>query len=177
MQIDGRSADFSSAKKKKKKKKIRLNRMWCNTACLKCFKRRLSLRGVLLTQFPRRINDEVWRKKKTTIDEWRICIFRQTPNLLSRGSKCTFFFPLSLSSHLLIPNPIHQEWRWVKIAYFVKCDQFEPRIHRTPSVCFRTRFSEVVSRFLNPQVSSGHITKPTQFGSELAVFAHMRPRI
>lgn len=30
---------------------------------------------------------------------------------------------------------------------------------------------------LNPQVSSGHITKPTQFGSMLAVFARMRPRI
>lgn len=98
-------------------------------------------------------------KKKNTIDERRICIFRQTPNLLSRGSKCTFFFPLSLSlsSHLLIPNPIHEEWRWAKIVYFVKCDQFEARIHRV-GVCVlpRSLFRSGVPVFKSPSLKWAH---------------------
>lgn len=68
--------------------------MWCNTVCLKCFKRRLSLRGVLLTQFPRRINDEVWKKKtRSTNSEYA---YSGRLQISFHGGVRAHFFPLSL---------------------------------------------------------------------------------
>lgn len=95
------------------------------------------------------------------------CIFKQpdlTLNLFSRWRMCIFFY------HLLIPNPIHGQWMDVSIIlYFVKCDQIE--LEADWILCISGRlylfiFSRSGALVLNPWVSSGHITKPTQFGSK-----------
>lgn len=140
-----------------------------------------------MTQFPLGINDEVRGKKKNnTSDEYAYS--HRLPNLFSRGSKSRFFFSLLFipSSRLLIPKShLRKNGGERKIVYFVKRDQFRAADF---AVCVfpPLRFSEVLSRFLNPPPLPPHLPtksqvgtsqKPTQFGSELAVFAHMRPRI
>lgn len=148
-------------------------RMWCNTECFKRLQRCLSWRKVLLTPFHRRINDEVPKKKDDQLAR-NMHIQTNWLQISFHGGVSAQFF-----SHLLIPKPIHGRMEVSETLQFVKCDQIKPKAEFNGwilRICMLL-FSEVVSRFLNPQVSSGHITKPTQFGSELAVFAHMRPRI
>lgn len=98
-----------------------------------------------------------------------------------------FFFLLFLllpTSHLLIPKShSRKNGGESKIVYFVKCDQFRAEDFAFRRLCVSSilLFRSAVPVFKSPPLPTksqvGTSQKPTQFGSELAVFAHMRPRI
>lgn len=98
-----------------------LNRMWCNTVCFKALQRRLSLKKVLLTCSISSQN-KWWGAEKKKYEQLTRNMHIQTGRL-----QISFHGGISAfsSSHLLIPNPIREEWRWVKLCIFVKCDQIE----------------------------------------------------